>query len=91
MRELWWMLGVGGTFPPLSTLALRTLRGRLSRLPPHNEDGASARTDASVSNDLLRRRLLDDASVRMDALSVRRLFAVAARKVVGWLDPVWVM
>lgn len=67
----WWR-------PPLpSTFALSTLKGRLSRLPPQSEDGASARTEASVSMDRRRRRLLEEASVRMEALSVRRLFAVA--------------
>jgi hypothetical protein len=60
-----------------STLALRTLSGRLSRLPPHREEGASARTEASVSRERRLRRLELDASVRIEALSVRRLFAVA--------------
>jgi hypothetical protein len=60
-----------------SIFALRTLRGRDSRLPPNNEDGARARTDASVSMDRLLRRFEDEARVRIDALSVRRLFAVA--------------
>ena len=69
--------------PAPSMLALSTLRGKLSRLPPQSDDGASARTEASVSMDLRRRRLLDDASVRMDALSVNRLFAVAVLYVVG--------
>ena len=63
-------------------LELRTLRGRLSRLPPHMDEGAMARTLASVSNDLLRRRLDDDASVKIEALSVRRLLAVAVVYVV---------
>lgn len=58
-------------------LALRTLSGRLSRLPPQTDDGARARTEASVSMDRLRLLLLDDASVRIDALSVSRLLAVA--------------
>ena len=58
-------------------LALSKLKGRLSLLPPHTEEGASARTEASVSIDRRRRRLLDDASVRIEALSVNRLFAVA--------------
>jgi hypothetical protein len=69
--------------PETSMLALRTLRGRLSRLPPHSDDGASARTDASVSSDRRRRRLLDEASVRIEALSVKRLLAVAVVYVVG--------
>lgn len=65
-------------------LALRTLRGRLSRLPPQRDDGARARTDASVSIDRRRPRLLDEAKVRMDALSVRRLLAVAVVYVFKW-------
>lgn len=76
--------GVGG-IPPCSMLALRTLRGRLSRLPPQREDGANARTDASVSIERRRRRLLEEAKVRMDALSVNKLFAVAVLYVVGLL------
>jgi hypothetical protein len=60
-----------------STFALKTLSGRLSRLPPNSEEGAKARTEASVSIDLLLRLLEDDASVRIEALSVRRLLAVA--------------
>jgi hypothetical protein len=59
------------------TFALSTLRGRLSRLPPNTEDGARARTDAFVSSEFLRRRFEDEARVRMDALSVRILLAVA--------------
>jgi hypothetical protein len=55
-----------------------TLNGSDSRLPPHTEDGARARTEAFVSREARRRRLDEDASVRMDALSVRMLFAVAA-------------
>ena len=62
---------------PSLMLALSTLSGRLSRLPPHSEEGASARTDASVSMERRRRLLLDDARVRIDALSVSRLLAVA--------------
>ena len=58
-------------------LALRILRGSDSRLPPNREDGASARTEASVSKERRRRRLEDEARVRMEALSVRRLLAVA--------------
>lgn len=67
-------------------MALRTLRGRLSRLPPQSDDGARARTDASVSIDRRRPLLLDDAKVRMDALSVSRLLAVAEAYVVRWFD-----
>ena len=69
--------------PDPSMFALSTLSGKLSRLPPQSEDGARARTEASVSKDRRRRRLLDDASVRMEALSVSKLFAVAVVYVVG--------
>ena len=61
-----------------STEALKTLNGKLSRLPPQREDGARARTDASVSMERRLRRLPDDARVRMEALSVKRPLAVAA-------------
>lgn len=64
-------------------LELNTLNGRLSRLPPHKEEGAKARTEASVSIDRLRLLLLDDASVSIDALSVNKLLAVAVEYVVG--------
>ena len=67
-----------------SKLALSTLRGSDSRLPPHSDDGARARTDASVSKDRRRRRLDEEASVRIEALSVNRLLAVAVAYVVGW-------
>jgi hypothetical protein len=60
------------------TVPLSTLRGRLSLLPPQSEDGARARTEASVSKECLRRRFEEEARVRIEALSVRRLFAVAA-------------
>jgi hypothetical protein len=66
-----------------SMLALRTLSGSDSRLPPKREDGARARTDASVSIDRLLRRFEEDARVRIDALSVRILFAVAVLYVAG--------
>lgn len=72
----------GGGTP--SILALSTLSGSDSRLPPHSEEGARARTEASVSKERRRRRLDEDASVRIDALSVRRLLAVAMAYVVGW-------
>jgi len=62
---------------------LKTLSGRLSRLPPNIEEGARARTDASVSMDLLRRLLEDDASVKIEALSVNKLFAVTVLYVAG--------
>jgi hypothetical protein len=58
-------------------VAERTLRGRDSRLPPQRDEGARARTDASVSRERRRRRWDEDASVRMEALSVSRLLAVA--------------
>jgi hypothetical protein len=74
----------GPAAPAPSMFALNTLKGRDSRLPPHNDEGARARTDASVSKDRLRRRLDDDASVKMEALSVSRLLAVAVAYVVGW-------
>ena len=67
----------GSPPPPPPTWLLRTLSGRLSRLPPKTEDGASARTDAFVSKEFRRRRLDDDARVKSDALSVSMLFAVA--------------
>lgn len=57
--------------------ALNTLSGKLSLLPPQREDGARARTEASVSRDLRRRLLLDEARVRIEALSVNKLLAVA--------------
>lgn len=66
-----------------SIFALSTLSGRLSRLPPNKEDGARARTDASVSMDLLLRLFEEDARVSIEALSVRRLFAVAVLYVAG--------
>lgn len=68
--------GVVGPATP-STVALRTLRGKDSRLPPKSEEGARARTEASVSKERRRRRLEEDARVRIEALSVRRLLAVA--------------
>lgn len=58
-------------------LALRTLSGRLSRLPPNKDEGAKARTEASVSIERRLRLFEEEARVRIDALSVRRLFAVA--------------
>jgi hypothetical protein len=77
MREpLPWRPGVFG-IPGVSMFELRTLNGRLSLLPPQSEDGARARTEASVSMDRLLRLLLEEARVRMEALSVNMLFAVA--------------
>lgn len=58
-------------------LALRTLSGSDSRLPPNSDEGARARTEALVSRELRQRRLLDEASVKIEALSVRILLAVA--------------
>ena len=58
-----------------SMLALRTLSGRDSQLPLKREEGPRARTEASVS--IEQRRRLEDARVRIEALSVRRLLAVA--------------
>ncbi len=80
IREL--LVWAAGAIP--STFELRTLRGRLSRLPPQSDDGARARTEASVSMERRRRRLLDEASVKMEALSVKRLLAVAVEYVVGF-------
>lgn len=53
-----------------SALPDNTLRGRDSRLPPHVEPGARARTEASVSM-LRRRRFEDEARVTTLASSVR--------------------
>jgi hypothetical protein len=74
---IWWM--------PLavSTFALSTLRGRLSLLLPNSDEGASARTDASVSSELRRLRLDDEARVSTEALSDNMLFAMAAVYVCG--------
>jgi hypothetical protein len=63
--------------PDVSIFELSTLRGKLSLLPPQRDEGASARTEASVSMDRLRRLLLEEASVRIEALSVSMLLAVA--------------
>lgn len=68
---------LGDPTPTSLTVALRMLRGSDSRLPPHNDDGARARTEASVSRERRRRRLEEEARVRMEALSVKRLLAVA--------------
>ena len=66
-----------------STMPLSTLSGRLSRLPPNIDAGANALIEALVSTEFRRRRFDDDASVRMEALSVNTLFAVADVYVVG--------
>ncbi len=62
---------------PASALPERTLSGKDSREPPQSEEGAKARTEASVSMLRRRRRFEDEAKVRIDALSVNRLLAVA--------------
>lgn len=78
------MLGALVTDPAEgSTMPLNTLNGRLSRLPPNIEAGARARMDALVSAEFRRRRFEDDASVRIEASSVKTLFAVADVYVVG--------
>lgn len=69
-----------------SRLPLRTESGSDSRDPPKTDDGAKARTEASVSNERLR-RLDDDASVMMEALSVQTPWAVAALYETGWRKP----
>ena len=72
------MLGrLGWCRPGVSTVLDKTLRGRDSREPPKREDGARARTEASVSMERRRRRFEEEASVRIEALSVSRPFAVA--------------
>jgi hypothetical protein len=76
--------GVGvAVYGSLSMFVESTESGRDSRELPHTEDGAMARTEAFVSSEFRRRRLEEEASVRMDALSVSRLPAVAAAKVAG--------
>jgi hypothetical protein len=95
-RERWCNTGRGVETSPLSTcgafvtdpaegstIPLRTLSGRLSRLPPNTEAGARALMEAFVSAEFRRRRFEDEARVRMDASSVKILFAVADVYVVG--------
>ena len=53
-------------------------------LPPYTDEGARARTEAFVSSEFLRRRLDEDAKVMTEALSERRLFAVADVYVMGF-------
>lgn len=63
-----------------SRFALSTERGKDSRLPP-NCEGGKARTEAwskSVSQERRLRRWVEEASVRMEILSLRRLFAIMA-------------
>jgi hypothetical protein len=66
--------------PPIvdSKLLLRTDSGSDSREPPKTEEGANARTEASVSNEWRLWRFDDEASVMMEALSVQIPWAVAA-------------
>lgn len=65
------------------TLALSTLSGNDSRLPPNNDEGARARIEAFVSKEFRRRLFDEEASVKTEALSVSRLLAVAVLYVVG--------
>ncbi len=65
------------------TLALSTLSGNDSRLPPNNDEGARARTEAFVSKEFRRRLFDEEASVMTEALSVSRLLAVAVLYVAG--------
>lgn len=69
--------GVVGTAGTGSMVAERTDRGKDSREPPNTDEGARARTLAFVSRERRRRPLEDDASVKMDALSVSSPLAVA--------------
>lgn len=63
---------------PAAKFPESTESGSDSREPPQSEEGASARTDASVSREWRRCRCFDDdASVMMDALSVSSPPAVA--------------
>ena len=61
----------------------RTDNGSDSRLPPNMEAGGIAFIEAFVSTEFRRRRLEEDAKVRIEASSVRTLFAVADWYVVG--------
>jgi hypothetical protein len=69
---------------PWMTVPLSTDNGRDSRLPPNIDPGGMAFIDALVSTLLRLRRFEDDASVKIEASSVRTLFAVAPEYVVGW-------
>lgn len=85
------VVGTGGTAEedgpvPLSIVAESTDSGSDSREPPNREEGAKARTLASVSRERRRRRLDEDARVKIEALSVSSPFAVAVLYVVGWPD-----
>lgn len=59
------------------TVPDNTESGRDSRLPPNMDPGARAFIDALVSTEFLRRRFDEEARVRIEASSVRTLFAVA--------------
>jgi len=72
---------------PESKLPLSTDNGSDSRDPPKIDDGARARTDASVSKERRLRRFDDEASVMIDALSVHTPWAVAALYDTGWRRP----
>lgn len=89
MEELWGMLAVDGgvpdaMIPGASGVCERMDRGSDSRDPPQAEFGAIALIEALLSSELRRgARCEDDARVRTEALSLRRLLAVALRYVVG--------
>lgn len=72
-------------FDGSTTLLLSRLNGKLSRLPPKTDEGANARTEALVSREFRLRRLDELASVRIEALSFKTLFAVAVLYVIDWL------
>ncbi len=63
--------------PGWMTVPDKTERGRDSRLPPNIEAGARALIEALVSKELRLRRLDDEANVRIEASSVKRLSTVA--------------
>ena len=63
--------------PRFMTVPESTDSGSDSRLPPNIDAGANAFIEAFVSTEFLRRRLEDEARVRIEASSVNTLFAVA--------------
>lgn len=63
----------------------RTDSGRDSRLPPNIDAGASALTEALVSTELRLLRFDEEANVKIEASSVKALFAMADWYVVGRL------
>jgi hypothetical protein len=65
------------------TVPDNTDRGNDSRLPPNIDPGARALTEALVSTEFLRRRLEEEARVKIEASSVKTLLAVADWYVVG--------